>query len=134
MLQGIFGVTTSFAFVVLRVAIGIIFVAHGYQKIKGGVPKFGAMLQKLAVPFPSVLAYVVAYTEFLGGLALILGFATPLASVLIAATMVVAIVKVKLSKGLLGGYEFDLALLAAVIALALAGPGALSIDHLIGLV
>jgi putative oxidoreductase len=134
MLQGIFGVTASLAFVILRVAVGVIFVAHGYQKIQGGVGRFGGFLSSLGVPFPAVFAYVVSYTEFLGGIALILGLATPLAALMIAATMVVAIVKVKLNKGLIGGYEFDLALLAAVIALALTGPGVLSLDHLIGLV
>ncbi len=133
MLEPIFGVTASVAFVILRIAIGIIFAVHGYQKIKGGPQNFGGWLKSLAVPFPTFSAYLVSYTEFLGGIALIVGFLTPLAALMIAATMVVAITKVKASKGLVGGYELDLILLAAALALALAGPGALSLDHLIGL-
>ncbi len=133
MLEPIFGVTASVAFVILRIAIGIIFAAHGYQKIKGGPQNFGGWLKSLAVPVPTFSAYLVSYTEFLGGIALIIGFLTPLAALMIAATMVVAITQVKASKGLVGGYELDLILLAAALALALAGPGALSLDHLIGL-
>ena len=135
MFQSVFDLTSVFALLVLRVAVGGIFVAHGYQKVfKMGPAQFGGWLKSLAIPFPTLSGYIVSYTELIGGIALMLGIFTPLAATLIAATMVVAIVKVNGSKGLVGGYEFELMLLAAAIAVALAGPGAISIDRLIGLV
>src|SRR5574337_850471 len=100
MLQPVFNFTGDWAVVILRIAVGIIFFAHGYQKVFQTGPKnFGGWLKSLGVPFPTLFGYIVSYTEFLGGSALIVGFLTPVAALLIAATMVVAMLKVKWSKG-----------------------------------
>ncbi len=134
MFDPLFSITDNWALIILRIAVGVIFVAHGYKKVKNGPQNFGNGLKKMGVPFPIFFGYLVSYTEFLGGLAVIVGFLTPLAALMIAATMIVAIAKVNGPKGLVGGYEFDLILLAAAVALVLTGPGALSLDHVIGLV
>jgi uncharacterized membrane protein YphA (DoxX/SURF4 family) len=104
----------------VRLALGAVFVAHGVAKLQNmsGTVAFFASLG-----FPAPLAYLVAAVETLGGLAMLAGVATPVAGVLLAAVMVVAILKVKLARGFLGGYEFELTLLLAALGVALAGPG-----------
>jgi len=72
--------------------------------------------------------------ELVAGLLFLLGLLTPVAGLLVLATMVVAIAKVHGPKGFFvqnGGYEYNLVLIIAAIALA--GPGAFSLDHLLGL-
>jgi putative oxidoreductase len=111
---------------ILRIVVGIVFVAHGAQKIfVQGLGAVSGFLGSLGVPLPSVAAVVVAGVEFLGGLALIAGFYTRYASALLAVNMLVAIVLVHLQAGLFlpKGYEYALTLLAASLALLLDGPG-----------
>lgn len=122
----------QFAPLILRVIIGVIFLAHGVQKfglfgdmnIAGVTGFFGS----IGIPLPAVMAPLVAAIETLGGLALILGFGTRIASILLAIVMVVAILTVKLSQGLLGGFELELALLAGLVALMLLGPGEVALE------
>ena len=104
----------------LRCAVGIVFVAHGLQKfwaLDGTIAFFGAL------GLPAFFAYVIATIEFLGGLSLILGVFSDIAGYLLAIQMVFAIYLVKLSKGLIGGYELDMTLLAAALSIAMIGPG-----------
>lgn len=116
---------------VLRVVVGTIFAVHGYQKLSLGAAGVGGFLGSLGVPAPLFFAYVVTYLEFLGGIALVLGFLTRLVSVLLTINMLVALFLVHLPKGFYvngGGYEFVLSLLAATAALCLTGGGAWSLD------
>jgi len=115
----------------LRVAVGVIFIAHGRQKLFGGLAGFGHYLESLGVPLPNGSALVVALVEFLGGIALLLGLFTRWAALLLAINMLVAIVLVHLRHGLTGpgGFEFPLALLAAAISLLLTGPQKFSIER-----
>lgn len=109
----------------LRVVVGIVFIAHGWDKIQnmeGVIGFFGSL------GFAPFFAYLVAYVEFLGGIALLVGIYTRLAGYLLALVMLVAIFKVKLSGGLLGGYELDLVLLASLLALAGMGAGKYSLS------
>jgi putative oxidoreductase len=81
-------------------------------------------------------AWIAALAEFGGGLMLALGLLSPLGSLAIAGSMIVAMITVHLPRGFFvakGGYEFNLALLAAVYALALTGPGAYSLDQALGI-
>ena len=118
----------------LRLALGAVFIAHGLQKAFGvlggpGIEGFTKMLSGLGLTPAEPLAYAVACIELLGGLCLILGVFTRVASCLLFAVMAVAVLKVHLTKGFFlmdGGYEYNLVIMAACLALLIAGPGKLS--------
>ena len=124
---------TTWAFTVLRVVVGIVFMAHGAQKLFiMGLPGVAGFFGKLGLPFPFLTGVVVTVLEGVGGLALVLGIGTRLAAGLLALDMVGAIVTVHLSQGffLPKGMEFALTLLAANLALVLGGPGRLAVEGL----
>ena len=119
---------------VLRVVVGIVFLAHGGQKLF--VWGFGGMagfLGQVGIPAPMLAAVVVTLVELLGGLALLLGLFTRWAAIPLAINMAVAILTVHLRAGffLPNGYEFALTLLAATVALSLLGSGEASVDRLL---
>lgn len=118
---------------ILRVVVGAVFFVHGFQKLFlmgfGGVAD---MMEGIGVPAPGLFAVVVTLVELLGGLALILGLFTRLAAVSLAVDMLVATLTVHMPNGFSvqnGGYEFTLVLLAASVALAVAGPGEAALDR-----
>jgi putative oxidoreductase len=116
---------------ILRLVLGLIFAVHGAQKVfVFGLDGTAGFMAKVGIPLPTVAATVVMAVELLGGLALILGLGTRVAAALIAIDMVVAILLVGLKRSFLGGYEFELMLLAAAASLALLGSGSLSLDRL----
>ncbi len=126
---------------VLRLAVGLIVAAHGAQKLFGwwggpGMNGWTQIVQRLRIRPAEPWAWVAALAEFVGGTFLALGLLTPLAAAAMAGSMLVAIVTVHLAKGFWngkGGYEFNLALLASAVALALTGPGTYSLDHALGI-
>jgi putative oxidoreductase len=129
----------------LRLIVGIGFIEHGLAKLSRGPDAFAAILQALAVPAPHVMAWITILTELLGGLAMLLGGFVTLASLPMAAVLLVAIFTVHLPYGFSSiklmavtpsgaqfgpvGYECDLLYLACLLALVLGGPGPLAIDN-----
>jgi len=117
---------------ILRVVVGIVYVMHGWQKLFiYGFHAVGGSMHQLGIPLPMVSGVVVTLVEFFGGLALVLGLLTPWAAALNACDMLVAVLVVHLRNGFFAprGFEYPLAMLAACIAVALAGPGAAALDN-----
>lgn len=123
------------AFLVLRVVVGVIFVAHGAQKVFGafggnGIGAFSVMIGKLGFVPPLLWAWIAALTEFVFGMCLILGVLPRLSAAMIAVDMLVAIVKVHGPHGFFamnGGFEFPLLILASCVSLMLSGAGKISV-------
>jgi len=116
------------ALLVLRVVIGVIMIAHGYSKVFGGFSHVIDMVQHIG--FPGWMAYVLAATEFLGGMLMIAGLFTRVEAVAMLIDMSVAIWKIHWHNGLKGpgGVEFPLAVAAIAFALIFFGAGSISID------
>lgn len=126
---------------VLRLMLGTVFLGHGAQKAFGafGGPGFGGMAVMVGSlglrPAPLWTALAVG-GELAAGLLFLLGVWTPLAALLVLATMAVAIAKVHGPKGFFvqnGGYEYNLFLIVAALTVAAVGPGPYSLAHLLGL-
>jgi putative oxidoreductase len=127
------GKSQSLGITVLRIMVGIVFLAHGYQKVfKFGFHGVAGMFGHMGIPLPAVSAVVVILVEFVGGILLITGLATRLPAALLAIDMLVAILVVHIKHGFFNpmGAEFPLTLLAACICLALTGGGAGALKRL----
>ncbi|MBI2591329.1 MAG: DoxX family protein [Candidatus Brennerbacteria bacterium] len=108
---------SQLALAALRLGFGLIFLVHGWPKIKN-------------LHFISFWGFIVAITEFLGGIFIIFGLFTQLAAFLLAIIMLVAMVwRIKNKQALSGGYEFDLILFLAAIILWTHGAGAYSLEN-----
>jgi putative oxidoreductase len=134
----------SWSTAVVRVMLGIIFFAHGAQKVLGWFGGHGlkATTQSLAsTGISPAIAYLVCFFELLGGIGLILGLLSRPAALAIVVVMVGAIAKVhwqhgfflnwSLQPGKGHGYEANLAFIAMALACLIAGGGALSVDRLL---
>lgn len=122
---------------VLRLAIGLLFIGHGTQKLLGwfgghGLKGTGGFFESIGYRPGPFMALIAGTTETLGGLFLASGFLTPLGAAMIVGVMINAIVSVKKSQGLWGGYELDLLYGVGALVLAFTGPGAYSLDAAIG--
>ena len=123
----------------LRVGTGVIFAAHGAQKLFGWFGGYGlegtaGWMTSIGLEPGLLMASMAGGAEFIGGLLLIVGLLVRPAALMLAVTMVVAFVTVHLQNGLFlanNGYEFGLALLAVSIGLVLRGAGSLSVDSVL---
>jgi putative oxidoreductase len=121
---------------ILRVVLGLVMAAHGAQKLFGwfsgpGLEKFAGVMEHINLRPGRLWALVSGLGEFGGGLLLALGLLTPVGAALIIGTMLMAIATVHLTKGFWntgGGYEYNVIILAAALALGLTGPGAYALD------
>jgi len=121
----------------LRIPAGIIFMAHGAQKLFGsfggyGLEGTGQWMASIGLEPGYLMALAAGSAEFFGGIALLIGLLTRPAALVLAITMLVAILTVHLPHGLFmsnNGYEFGLALLAISVALVFNGGGKLSVDN-----
>jgi putative oxidoreductase len=129
---------------ILRLILGVIFFAHGAQKVLGwfGGPGYSATMgtfQQMGIP--GVFAFLAIAAEFLGGLGLIVGLLSRVAAFGIMCNMIVAIFAVHARHGLFmnwmgnqggEGFEYHLLAIAAAVTIVIKGSGALSVDYLLG--
>jgi putative oxidoreductase len=137
----------SLAPVPLRLIVGYGFMEHGFAKLVRGLDAFPAILQAIGVPAPHLMGWLTILVEIFGGLAVLLGALVPLASIPMAAVLLVAMVTVHLPYGFSSikleavtaagaqfgppGFETNLLYLACLVALVLGGSGPLAIDGLL---
>jgi len=123
----------------LRIPVGIIFAAHGAQKLFGWFGGYGLegtaqWMDSIGLNPGYLMALLAGSAEFFGGLALIMGLLVRPASAVLAFTMLIAIVSVHIGNGLFmsnNGYEYGLALMAVSVALMLIGAGRGSLDAIL---
>jgi putative oxidoreductase len=140
-MDALLATSPSWAITVVRVVLGVIFFAHGAQKVLGWFGGYGlkgttGWLVSTGIPLP--VAYAVCFFEFLGGIGLLLGLLTRLAALAVIVVMVGAIARVhwphgffinwNLEPGKGHGVEANLAFIAMAVACLIAGGGALSLD------
>ena len=126
---------------IVRLVVGIILAAHGSQKLLGwfggyGIAGTGSFFEQLGFRPGRLHAALAGIAETAGGLLLAAGFLTPLAAAALIGTMVVAVGSVHWGKGFFlstGGFEYNLVLAGGALAVAFAGPGALSLDSALGI-
>lgn len=142
MVESVFATYPSWSHLVVRLALGVIFFAHGGQKVfgwfggQGLKATIGTFRQYMKIP-PAATA-IAAFTECLGGLAMIVGLLARPAALGLVVVMLVAIAKVhapngfflnwSMAQGKGHGYEFNLALIAMALSILVGGAGAWSLD------
>ena len=123
------------AVLLTRIAVGIVFFAHGWQKLfTNGIDGTAAFFDQVGIPAATAAALFAAVVELAGGAALILGVAVPVAGLLLLVDMLGAFAFVHAGAGLFvdqGGYELVLTLGAVSLLLAAIGAGRYSLDHLL---
>jgi putative oxidoreductase len=110
----------------IRILAGIAFIIHGLPKLSdiAGTEDFFANM----VGLPAAMALPIGLLEVIGGIALLVGVLTRIASILLIIEMIGSTIVAKLSRGFVGGYELDLLLMAISISLLLTGPGRISVE------
>ena len=123
MLEGVFYYGSfDLAMFIIRVVLGLIFIVHGFAKLKNLKGTINVM-KGMRLPMASAVVPILALVEFVGGIFVLIGIYTGWASILLAIVMVGAILMVKMKKGFVNGWEFDLSLLAMALSVFFTGPG-----------
>ena len=129
--------TARYGLAILRIVLGIAMLLHGWGKLSGGVGGVAGFFGSLGIPAPGLMAWVVTIVELVGGILLVVGFLTQIAGILIAIDMLGAILFAFLLRGaplLENGvitWEKEAVFGAAALCIALAGPGAWSVDDVV---
>ncbi|MFQ5678031.1 MAG: DoxX family protein [Gemmatimonadota bacterium] len=132
------GLHPQLGLAILRVVLGVTYLAHGAPKLIGGVGFTTQMLGELGFPAPLYWAWLITVLEFFGGLLLIVGFLVTPIALLLCVEMFLGIVLVHAAGGwyVIGpghdGVEFNVVLIAALLTLVFAGPGIAAVDRLRG--
>lgn len=140
LLQRTLATDAGYGALALRVPVGIIFAAHGAQKLFGwfggyGLEGTGQFFGSVGLNPGYLMALLAGAAEFFGGLALVFGLLVRPAAAALAFAMLIAIFAVHWSKGFFagaGGYEYALALFAASVSLLVSGAGRWSVDAALG--
>lgn len=125
---------------IIRLVVGLSFAGHGAQKLFGsfggyGLKGTGGFFESIGIKPGVLMAFLAGAGELVGGLFFAAGLFTPFASALIVIPMLVAIFTVHGKNGYWitsNGFEYNLALIAIAVGVALTGPGAYALDALIG--
>ena len=132
-LLGLAARLSPLAFIMLRVAVGMVFIQTGWGKLQD-IPTFVERFREWGIPAPELQAPFIAVLEFVGGAALLLGLATRFFGIMLSGTMVVAMITVvwKPDSTFLDLFNFDeFTYLMILLSLVLLGAGPWSIDTLI---
>ncbi len=129
------GVNPDLGLAILRVVIGVIFIAHGAPAVFGGMEGTTALMESVGIPLPAVAAWGIRLLEFFGGIALIAGLLVTPVALLLVAHMMAGIVLVHAARGFYvigpganSGIEFNLLAVASLLMLVFGGPGLASLD------
>jgi len=127
------GINPELGLAILRVVLGVIFVAHGWPKV-GDVAGTAAFLGGVGIPLPVIAAWVVTALELGGGILLLAGFLVTPVALLLTGHMLLGIITVHAARGFYvvgpgaGGIEFNLLMAASLLMLVFGGPGLAALD------
>jgi putative oxidoreductase len=131
-------VTARYGLAILRIVLGIAMLVHGWSKLSSGVGNVAGFFGgQLGIPAPQLMAWVVTIVELVGGILLVVGFLTQIVGILIALDMLGAILFAYLLRGAPFidrgqiSWEKEAVFAAAALCIALAGPGAWSVDDVV---
>lgn len=138
-IKSVLNTRAGYGLTVLRIIVGIIFIAHGSQKLFGAFGGYGLegtaqFMESQGLTPGYLMALLSGSAEFFGGLAVLIGLLARPAAAALAVLLLVAIFSVHIGNGLFmsnNGYEFALALLGGAIAILIEGAGKLSVDRAI---
>jgi putative oxidoreductase len=129
----------SVGLLIIRLVFGLTFAGHGAQKLFGwfgghGLAGTAGWMESIGLKPGKVMAFAAGASELVGGILFALGLWTPLAALLMAVPMIIAIVKVHGPNGYWvtkNGYEYNLAIMAVAIGVACIGPGQYALDAIL---
>lgn len=129
------GLHPDLGLAILRVVLGVTYIAHGAPKLLGEVGALAGTLEGLGFPTPLAWAWLVTVLEFFGGILLIVGLLVTPIALLLCVEMILGIILVHAPNGWYvigpgtGGVEFNVLLIASLLTLVFAGPGLAAVDR-----